>query len=30
VRYKELLEISVFCQKRKENNTLGKYSYCLS
>ena len=27
---KELLEISVFCQKREENKNLAKHSSCLT
>ena len=30
LRSYELLEISVFCQKRKDNNILTKYSHCLT
>ena len=30
VRNYELLEISVSCQKRKENNNATKYSHCLT
>ena len=30
VRNCELLEISVFCQKREENNNLTNCSHCLS
>ena len=30
VRNYNLLEISVFCEKREENNNLAKNSYCLT
>ena len=30
VRNYELLEITVFCQKREESNNLKKYSHCVT